>query len=69
MIPNATKCSVCGEQNHTSEKCPTLYEPTKQCFYKPSGGGAGHSHGDDDDEKVYIKRKANLKYTYERVKV
>lgn len=70
MIPNASKCSMCGDQSHNCENCPTLHEPTKQGFYKPSGGGGGHSHGDDDDEKMDIKHKPNLnfKYQYENLK-
>jgi hypothetical protein len=69
IIPNASKCTVCGDQTHNCENCPTLHEPTKQGFYKPSGGG--HSLGDDDDEKVDIKHKPNLKfkYQYEKAKL
>ena len=66
---SSARCSVCSESDHHANKCPTLCEPLKEGFYKPSGGHQG-GHDDDDDEKVkvnvkvkaYIKQQANLKH-------
>jgi hypothetical protein len=66
MLTPAARCSICSESDHHANKCPTLCEPLKEGFYKPSGGHQG-GH-DDDDEKVkmtvnvYIKQQANLKH-------
>jgi hypothetical protein len=49
-MSDASKCCVCGEQGHTGARCPELYAPLREGFYKGGGGGGGHSH--DDDEKV-----------------
>ena len=46
---NSIPCSVCGEGGHPSRRCPTLCEPLKSGFVKPSGG---HQHSDEDDESA-----------------
>lgn len=65
MLTPAARCSICSEGDHHTNKCPTLYEPLKEGFHKPSGGHQG-GHDDDDDEKAkvkaYIKQEANLKH-------
>jgi hypothetical protein len=61
MLPNASACSVCGDREHISAKCPTLHSPLTPGFYTGGGGGGGHSH-DDDDEKItltFLFRKYN----------
>lgn len=62
MLPPAARCSVCSESDHHTNKCPTLCEPLKEGFYRPSGGHQG-GH-DDEDEKagVHIKEEPNLKH-------
>jgi hypothetical protein len=63
MLPSPARCSVCSEDSHHTNKCPTLHEPLKEGFYKPSGGGHQGGHDDDDEKaKTYIKQQANLKH-------
>ena len=60
MLPAAAKCSVCSEGDHHTRACPSLHEPLKEGFYKPSGGYQGG--GDDEDEKAKISYKAGAKF-------
>jgi hypothetical protein len=46
MLPGASACCVCGEREHKSSHCPTLYSPLTPGFYT-GGGGGGHSHDDE----------------------
>ena len=48
---NAGACSNCNERGHYSEKCPELWVPLKEGFYKGGGGGGGGG-GDDEDEQA-----------------
>lgn len=47
---NQIPCSVCSEGGHSSRRCPALYEPLKNEFYKPSGGRP--MGGDDEEDKI-----------------
>ncbi len=49
MIPGACACGVCGDREHSSRDCPTLYSPLTPGFYSGGGGGGGHSHDDEDE--------------------
>ena len=49
---NQTPCSICQEGGHAPRRCPTLCDPLKNEFYKPSGG---RPVGGDDEEDT-IKR-------------
>jgi hypothetical protein len=57
MLPGASACSVCGERDHTSSRCPCLHSPLTPGFYTGGGGGGGHSHDDDDESS---KTKINF---------
>ena len=47
-------CGNCKERGHCSEKCPELWAPLKEGFYKGGGGGGGGGGGDDDERlEVY----------------
>ena len=43
-----TRCSLCNETDHRTEKCPDLCEPLRNTGF--SGAGGGHSH--DEDESI-----------------
>ena len=46
---SAGVCSNCKERGHYAEKCPELWAPLKEGFYKGGGGGGGGGGGDDDE--------------------
>ncbi len=46
-----TRCSLCGEAEHTMMKCPDLTDPLRPGF-SGAGGGGGGGHGGDDDSLV-----------------
>jgi hypothetical protein len=51
-----TRCSLCNETDHRTEKCPDLCEPLKNTgFSGAGGGGGGHSHDDDDESIVHSR--------------
>ncbi len=52
---SAKSCMLCGEAEHTTHRCPTLFSPLKEGFYSPP---AGHrpSGDDEDDERLYLNR-------------
>jgi hypothetical protein len=41
-------CSICGHESHGTRVCPELVLPLRDGFYKPQGGGGGHSHDEDE---------------------
>lgn len=48
---NSQTCSICRD-GHRTEKCPELYAPLGDGFYRGGGGGGSHSH--DEDEKLSL---------------
>ena len=42
-----TRCSLCGEAEHTMMRCPDLTDPLRSGFSGAGGGGGGHDHDDD----------------------
>lgn len=53
---NPIPCTVCGEDGHRCQKCPTLSSPLKDGFYAPPQGH--RPSGDDDDERAKFERPA-----------
>ena len=49
----AAPCHICGEFEHASRLCPSLYDALKEGFFS-GGGGGGQDH--DDDECVQNKK-------------
>ena len=47
-------CTICGHESHGNRVCPELVLPLRDGFYKPQGGGGGHSH-DEEDERLHYE--------------
>lgn len=61
-----TRCSLCGEAEHTMMKCPDLTDPLRSGF-SGAGGGGGGGHGDDDESLVQDPgNKSGLWYSDQR---
>ena len=52
----AAPCRICGEFEHASRLCPSLYDALKEGFFS---GGGGSGSGDDHDEDECEQNKKN----------
>jgi hypothetical protein len=54
-----TRCSLCGEAEHTMMRCPDLTDPLRGGF-SGAGGGGGGGHGEDDNLVQFSGNKFGL---------
>jgi hypothetical protein len=48
------KCMYCNGENHSSSKCPVLWEPLKDGFY------SGQAHQDDENQENGFKKSKRM---------